>query len=30
MAHFVRGVGYQLEEKGLLKPEARERLPKAV
>lgn len=30
MAHFVRGVGYQLEEKGLLKPEAKERLPKAV
>jgi hypothetical protein len=29
MAYFVRGVGHQLEEKGLLKPEMMERLPKA-
>jgi hypothetical protein len=28
MAYFVRGVGYQLEEKGLLKPEMKARLPK--
>lgn len=29
MAYFARGVGGQLEEKGLLKPEMKERLPKA-
>ena len=29
MAYFVRGVGRELEEKGLLKPEMKERLPKA-
>ena len=29
MAYFVRGVGHELEEKGLLTPEMKERLPKA-
>jgi len=29
MAYFVRGVGHELETKGLLKPEMKERLPKA-
>ena len=29
MAYFVRGVGLELETKGLLKPEMKERLPKA-
>ena len=29
MAYFVRGVGHELEEKGLLKPEMKGRLPKA-
>jgi hypothetical protein len=29
MAYFVRGVGHELEEKGLLTPEMRERLPRA-
>jgi hypothetical protein len=29
MAYFVRGVGHELEEKGLLKPEMKERLPRA-
>jgi hypothetical protein len=28
MAYFVRGVGHELEEKGLLTPEMKERLPK--
>jgi len=29
MAYFVRGVGHELEAKGLLKPEMKERLPNA-
>jgi hypothetical protein len=29
MAYFVRGVGHELEEKGLLTPEMKKRLPKA-
>jgi hypothetical protein len=29
MAYFVRGVGHELEEKGLLTPAMKERLPKA-
>jgi hypothetical protein len=29
MAYFVRGVGHELEEKGLLTPQMKQRLPKA-
>jgi hypothetical protein len=29
MAYFVRGVGHELVEKGLLTPEMKERLPRA-